>query len=330
MTALTKYVRLEAPGLWRADAGAQRREVVVQLGDASLTLLDLRSGRALSHWSLPAVVRLNPGDLPARYAPAPGGAGEALELDEPAMIEALETVRGAIEAARPHPGRLRLAILAASVAALAALVALWLPAALARHAAAVLPPATRAEIGRIALADLARVTGAPCTAPAGLRAARRLGERLFGPQGGEVVVVREGIGGALELPGGILVLDLRTIMATDSPDVAAAHLLAARLRAEAVDPLLPVLRWSGLAAMLRLLATGGLPRPAVEGYGAHRLRAGQAPLPAAQLAARAQAVGLDLGPYARTLALEVAQPDLAPRPVLSDADWISLQAICGG
>ena len=35
MTALRKYARLEASGLWRSGADAQRRDVIVSIGDAS-------------------------------------------------------------------------------------------------------------------------------------------------------------------------------------------------------------------------------------------------------------------------------------------------------
>lgn len=330
MTVLSKYVRLEAPGLWREEEGAQRREVVVQLGDASLTFLDLRAGTPLSHWSLPAIVRTNPGDLPALYAAGPGETGETVEIAEPAMIEAIETVRRAVGAARPHPGRLRAAILGASLAAVVALGVLWLPQAAARHAASVAPVAARAEIGRLALADLARVTGTPCTAPAGLRAARRLAERLFGPGGAEVVVVRDGIGGAIQLPGRIMVIDLRTIAALDAPELPATHLLLARLRAEEADPLLGVLRWAGLTATLRLLATGTLPREAIAGFGPHRLALRAPPVEAALLETRAAEIGLDLRPYRAAIGAAPAPVPAAIRPVLSDDDWISLQAICGG
>src|SRR5690606_10694329 len=90
MTALTKYQKLECTGLWRDAPDAQRREVVVNFGEASLTMSDPRSELALSHWSLPAVERMNPGEMPALYAPGPE-ADETLELDDPDMIAALET-----------------------------------------------------------------------------------------------------------------------------------------------------------------------------------------------------------------------------------------------
>ena len=63
--------RLEALGLWRASPKAQRLNVAVSIGDATLTLTDL-SDTPLAHWSLPAVQRLNPGGTPALYAHAHG------------------------------------------------------------------------------------------------------------------------------------------------------------------------------------------------------------------------------------------------------------------
>ena len=60
MTALPEYQRLECSGLWRDGPGAQRREVIVAFGDATLVIADARSDRALAHWSLPAVLRLQP------------------------------------------------------------------------------------------------------------------------------------------------------------------------------------------------------------------------------------------------------------------------------
>ena len=61
-TALTEYARLESGGLWKAGPDAQRREVVVSFGEATLVLSDT-AGRPLTHWSLPAVER-----LPSRHS----------------------------------------------------------------------------------------------------------------------------------------------------------------------------------------------------------------------------------------------------------------------
>ena len=70
MTALPEFQRLECSGIWRETATAQRRGVIVSFGQATLVLSDERSDRALAHWSLPAIHRLNPKEMPARFAPS--------------------------------------------------------------------------------------------------------------------------------------------------------------------------------------------------------------------------------------------------------------------
>jgi hypothetical protein len=91
MTALSEYERLESPGIWRAARAGQRRDVIVSIGDATLVIYD-GADRPLAHWSLPAVVRLNPGTRPALFAPAPD-APEELEIADTEMIDAVEKVR---------------------------------------------------------------------------------------------------------------------------------------------------------------------------------------------------------------------------------------------
>jgi hypothetical protein len=69
MTALSEYQRLEAPGVWRPTPDAQRRDVIVALGEATLVLTDQKD-TALAHWSLAAVERRNPGGCPRSSPPA--------------------------------------------------------------------------------------------------------------------------------------------------------------------------------------------------------------------------------------------------------------------
>ncbi|MEM9788153.1 MAG: hypothetical protein AAF801_16775, partial [Pseudomonadota bacterium] len=91
MTALTDYQRLEATAVWYPAQDAQRRDVVVGLGDASLTVTDHRDV-ALAHWSLAAIERVNPGRQPAVYAPA-ADAPERVEIHDDEMVKAIEKVR---------------------------------------------------------------------------------------------------------------------------------------------------------------------------------------------------------------------------------------------
>ncbi|MFB0940720.1 MAG: hypothetical protein QMB34_07215, partial [Paracoccaceae bacterium] len=107
MTALTQYSRLEATALWRQTPEAQRREVIVSIGDATLVIANIND-QALTHWSLAAVVRANPTVSPAVFHPD-GDPSETLEFSDDAteMVEAIEKLRDNIAKRRPRKGRLR-------------------------------------------------------------------------------------------------------------------------------------------------------------------------------------------------------------------------------
>lgn len=358
MTALDQYSRLEAPGLWRAAPDAQRREVVVSLGAATLVITDL-SDRALAHWSLAAVSRANPGDTPALFHPD-GDPDEVLEIgpDGSEMVAAIEKLRAAIRRRRPRKGRVRMASGIATAVAVAALGVFWVPEALVDHALSVVPPAQRATIGEALVLRMQRLTGSPCAETTGVPALARLADRLPGPQGRapRLIVLAEGLGGVRLLPGRIIVVDRRLIEEEESPDVLAGHILSVAVP-PAPDPLEPLLRAAGTLGTLRLLTTGALPDPVLARQ-AERLLTEAPPLPdAAGLIAAFTRAEVRATPYARAVsnqtptdrdpsdlaATDAARtaltdallqqepwPDLAPRPVLSDADWVRLQGICGG
>jgi hypothetical protein len=340
MTALKKYQKLESSGLWRDAPEAQRREVVVAFGEASLVLTDQRTGSALSHWSLAAVHRLNPGNSPALYAPDAAAQAETLELEDATMIGAIETVRGAIANARPRPGRLRGALLAGGALALGLLSMLWLPPALIAQTAGMVPSSTRVEIGRMVLADLTRLTGLPCTAPLGQHAADHLAARVLGQGGGPILVVRDGVAGAIALPGGFVLLSRNLVERQDGPDAAAGYVLAEKLRSSVDDPLVPVLEHAGMIATLRLLTSGTLPDSSVAGYAETLLRTPQRSLDDEGLLAAFEMASLASTPYAyavdpsgeTVLGLIEADPfrGKTSPAVLPDEDWVSLQGICDG
>jgi hypothetical protein len=341
MTALHEYERLECTGLWRDGPEGQRREVIVSFGDATLVIAEAKSGRALTHWSLPAIVRLAGSSLPARFAPAPD-ADEELEIDDEAMVAAIAKVHRLIEARRPHPGRLRSILLGAGLAAVLGALVFWMPGALVRHTAASLPFTKRQEIGRMALADLTRLTGIPCAAAEGQEALARLHGRLLGPEtGGEIFVVPEGVDRSVALPGGIVVLSRSLVEAPDTPEVAAGEVLAADLGVAEADPLVALLGHAGLRATLTLLTTGDLPQRAVAGFGEVALQQPAPALPDKALLDRFASAGVRSSPYAwsrdpsgeSVLPLIEADPfrgRTPERPVLDDTDWVALQGICGG
>ena len=341
MTALSEYQRLEGSGLWRPTPDAQRVEVIVSLGDATLVISDI-ADRALAHWSLAAVDRANPGQMPAIYHPD-GDPGETLELTQDAtdMVAAIEKVRSAIGRRRPHPGRLRLAVVLGVLAVIVAAWVFWLPGAVRNHAVSVVPEVRRAEIGAAILRHMQPVTGSPCRTAPGTEALARLSARLPAEApSGELLVMREGVPATLSLPGGTILIGRALVEDFDEPDVVAGFVIAERLRLLRQDPLDRLLRHAGLVASMRLLTTGDPGEAALKSYAEHLLTTPPEPLPDDVLLGGFQLWSVRSSPYAyardpsgeTTLALIEADPFVVdlPEPVLSDGDWLRLQAICGG
>jgi len=340
MTALPQYQMLTAPGLWRESPQAQRREVILSLGDTALTIRDDRSDRAITHWSLAALIRRNPGARPALYTPS-DEPGEELEIGDETMVEAIEKVQAVLEARRPHPGRLRRIGWIGGTAMMAVVVVLWLPGALIDQATRVVPVAKQADIGRMVLADIERTTGVACHSTAGDAALEALAGRLTGIS--EIAVLPRGLTGARLLPGGVVALGADTLSGPDTPEVAAGAILAAQQALGAENPVHAALTWAGSRAALTLLTTGDLPSAKLQGYGAQIL----ATAPAVQrsdaeteaLLTAFKAAGVSSTPYAYALdptgeaALGLIEADPfrgvpAPEPVLADDQWLALKDIC--
>lgn len=335
MTALKEFQRLEAQGLYTPEDGAQRRDVVLSLGHATLTITDHRDV-ALAHWSLAAVERLNPGRRPAVYAPQTEG-GEQIETSDDTMIRSIEKIRAAVDRGRPHPGRLRGRLVIALALLIAALAVTWLPGAFMRKTASLVPEPARIALGEDILGAIVDVTGPACDLPEGVQALGKLTQRLrpAGPE--KVVVLPGGVRDGAHLPGGKVLIGRGVVEDHESPAVVAGYILAEAERAAAEDPLLGVLRHAGLVATARLATTGTLPDGALDGYGAGLLTRPPAPLDPGRTAARFAAAGVALAPYAyaiditgeETLPLIEADPG-GGTGLMSDGDWVALQGICGG
>ena len=336
MTALSEFQRLECTGLWRDTPDAQRREVIVSFGDATLVISDARNARALAHWSLPSVYCLNPGERPALFAPGPD-AGEELEIADETLIKAIAKVHTIIETRRPHPGRLRAVLLVLALAGVFGLGVFWLPTALIEHTARALPLSKRHEIGLDALADLTRVSGTPCVAPEGSIALEQLRDRLMRPGDG-LYVLPAGVTYSALLPGRIVLLGRDLVERQDTAGAAAGHIIAEQLRNDLADPMLDTLKFAGLRASFELLTTGDLPEGALTGYGEHLLAQVRKPLPDTALLARFAEAGVPIQPYAATrdpseiakgsLALSNATAGATARTIISDGDWVAIQGIC--
>ena len=337
MTALKEYDRLESTGLWRDTSDAQRRDVGVSFGQASL-IISGKDGAPLTHWSLAAVERINPGEHPAIYRPG-SDSGETLEIEDREITEAIERVRRAIARRRPHHGRLRLAIFVLILAVITGLALLWLPDALTRHAVKVVPASKRVEIGGDLLDHIKRLTGEPCGSPRGDAALSKLRARALGENRHSVYIVPDGAWPTLSLPGQILLLDRTLIEDFETPEVVAGYMAAAAQNAHLPDPLENLLNFGGLSASLKLLTTGSIDDAILKRYAQVILTSPQTPASDATLIKTFTEAKLPLGPYAyavdvtgeQTVALIEADPYRStPVPrLLSDDDWVSLQGICG-
>lgn len=336
MTALNEYDRLEATGLWRASADAQRQNVYVFVGHSSLVIAD-NAEAPLSHWSLPAIERLNPGQRPALFAPLPD-ADETLEIDDPTMIEAIERVRHAVRAGEPRPGRLRLAISALLIICVLGLAVFWLPGAVTQHAAGVIPDAQRERLGEQIFTQAQRLTGPPCTAPMSNRDLDVLARAVLPEDPPKLMVVRDGIDGALEIPGRRVILDARLLEDFETADVTAGHLLAVEAARADKDPVTRFLDAIGTWQTLKLLTTGQVADETVSAYATEILRSPPSPANIDTLLTGFGAAGLSTRPYALALKLK-GQPYEAllegdpnadqPTPMmLSDNAWVRLQSIC--
>lgn len=337
MTALTEFSRLESSGLWRASPDNQRREVTVSLGNATLVILD-SADRPLTHWSLPAVERLNAGERPALFTPASDGT-ETLEISDELMISAMEKVRKTVNSRRYRPGRLRNVGLLTTTVFILGIVVFWLPNALIREAQNVIPTVKRAEIGMTLLNHIQHITGQTCRSPLGTQALEALHIRALGPDaGGQVFVVPSGPDAAIYLPGGLIVINRDLIEDTEDPSTVGGHIIAAAAQLRIQDPLEALLKYSGIRATFTLLTQGEITPEALRSYAETLFanppqRADDAIL--LDMFANAQ---LPITPYAfavdvtgeTTLSLIEADP-MQGRPIreiLTDTEWISLQGIC--
>ena len=336
MTALDRYVRLESDALWRAGPDAQRRDVTLSFGNATLVIAD-GTGRPLAHWSLPALIRQNPDEAPAIYAPDKE-ASEILEISDTIMVEAIEEVRKALAKSRPHPGKLRHWLTAGLVAAAIALAVFWLPGALTRQTLSVVPASKRAEIGAKMLAYMQDETGAACRFPRAEAAAGRLAQRLLGPETqAQIIVVPDLPQGAVSLPGGLIVLDYTLLQSADDPAVAAGFILAGRTAIEQTDPLEVLLEQAGLGATFRLLTTGEIPSDILRRNTMDLLQTRATAPDAERLRDALAAAQIPQAPYLASADVRTGtMPDLGVDPlsgqdirlILNDSDWVSLQNIC--
>lgn len=201
----------------------------------------------------------------------------------------------------------------------------------------VVPQVKREALGVALIDRMQRVTGPMCSNAAGLRALRRLGQRL---ETLKLAVVPALGRPALHLPGGVILLDRSVFEDWEEPDVAAGYILAELATQLERDPLADLLDVVGPWENFRLLTTGDISSSALDAYAEHLMTAPAPPPDATNLLALFEAAEVPATPYARarditgesTLALIEGDPmrARASEPLLPDSAWLRLQNLCGG
>ena len=339
MTALTKYDRLEAEGLWRLTSNDQRRNVIVSIGDATLVIIDSQE-RPLAHWSLAAVSRHNPGKYPAIYNPD-GDSEEQLELAEAEkeMILAIEKLLLVIDRGRPKPGRLRLVILTGIFVNIIALAIFWVPNAVKNYALRIVPSVKRYEIGLELMNQLSSFTGDPCENSLAKSALFSLSQHILGDPT-RLKIVANGIKTSINLPGGFVLLRKEIVEDFEDPDVVAGFVLAEKLRSDEEDDLKELLDFAGTFGVFQLITTGKIPSYILQRYSEYLLLKPSRPINNQQLINAFRNKRLRAAPYAYALDLTGEKTfqliesdefsDITFEPSLTDANWVRLQGICGG
>ncbi len=330
MTALEKYVRLEAIGQWREAPGAPAREVVASFGDATLLLADL-ADRPLGHWALAGVQAIGTEGGATLFAMSRDGT-ETLAIRDADMIEAI----AAVSRAHRHAGapgaamrrRRRLPALLA-LAALAAALA-FAPGLIRAQAARMVPPETAEAFGDEMLLQLMATQGPLCADPAGRRALAQVAGRVAHGETARLRALDLGPAPLAVLPGPTIVLGRATLDRAEDPAEIAGWIGLALAREQMRPGPERLMAAAGPVASLRYIFTGRLSDAAL----ARAAAAALAPPTAEDVAAaygRLRDAGLATAPFAdglrrAGLAALPGAPDGAP--ALDAGDWAALKGLC--
>lgn len=330
MTALDKYVRLEALGQWREARGSAPREVVVSFGDATLLLTDL-SDRPLGHWALAGVQAIGKDGAATVYAMTRDGE-ETLTIRDADMVEAIAAVSQAHrlrDIARPAPPRASRWPLFL-VAIVAALVLAFAPPLLRAQAARMAPHEAVEEFGDRMLLQLMAAHGPLCADAEGRRALATLVRGVA--EGGQPRVRALDLGATpvALLPGPTVVLGRGALAQAEDPAELSGWVALALAREDMEPGAARLMEAVGPVDALRYVLSGRLSEGALARANAAALAA---PTPVEIEAAfeRLRVAGLPTAPFAdglRRAGLEAPPASAEGRSALPDRDWVALQGLC--
>ncbi len=257
MTALDKFIRLEAVGWWFEAGRQEAREVIVSFGDATLQITSLKDV-PLTHWSLLATKRVGTRAEAVIYSADPEQ-HEVLEIEDPDMIRAISAITSALAEPTPAPKWRRWLKRGLGLAALAAL--LWAAPPLIYKATTLLtPPARMAALSDDMVASLRAENGNECKDWLGGRALEGFAEKLMPSAPPALWVFAQQEAPAIALPNGVAISNAALQAAT--PESLSALIMANWAMGQNRKPLHAYVASLGPLAALRSLAFGRFPEGA--------------------------------------------------------------------
>lgn len=332
MTALERFVRLEALGQWREAPDAEPREVVVGFHNATLVLRDV-TDRPLGHWALAGVQTIGTDGPATVYTMCPDGE-ETLAIADPDMTEAIATVsRAQAHApARPEavPGLRAWAPALICAVVFAAAIA-FLPELIRAQAARMLPPEAAEEIGDRMLLQVMAAAGPLCVDPEGGRALDALGARVAQGKALRLRALDLGPASVALLPGPTVAVGRAAIARAEDPAEIAGWIALALAREQMRPGPERLMAAVGPVANLRYVFTGEISDGALS-RATGALFAPPTPEEIVAAFERLKAANLPTAPFAdglRRAGLEAPPAETEGAPALSDRDWVALQGLCG-
>ena len=321
MTAIDKFIRLEAVGWWFEAGRQEAREVIVSFGDATLQITSLKDV-PLTHWSLLATTRVGTRGEAVIYSADPEQ-HEVLEIEDTDMIRAISAITSMLVEPEPAPKWRSWARRGLGLAVLAGL--LWAAPPLIYKATTLLtPPDRMAALSDDMAEGLRQAYGDECKGWLGARALADFAKQLQPDYPLNLLVFATQDTPAIALPNGVALSEATVKAAT--PDSLAALVIAHWAMGHNRKPLHAYVAALGPIGALRSLAFGRFPEgakpeataPDGEDYLTARDYLQSHGLSAFQLQqnAKADGIGLPLGEV-------VADSD-----VFSFEDFEALQNIC--
>lgn len=293
MTAIDKYIRLEAVGQWKETPDDAGQEIIVSFGDATLVLSDFQE-TPTSHWALAGMRRLSLEGTKAVYSPDTQGF-ETLEIDDAAMVEAISQVSRLTQTQTPKKRRgyglwVAFIFLLFGIAAIA-------PIAIRYQARAMTSPESARYIGY----QMIDSTGIDqCSNSEGNAARDLLVERVFDGDTHRLIISNE-VQGSLVYPGGLIILGISELQGFLSPDDLSNWLIN---NSNIVDTTLNAMfRQAPLMSMVNYISSGELRSEIIDDM----------------------AIGIALNNNAMPLENAGIQTDT---PIIRDQDWQALRRIC--